>query len=118
MNWKEAAAKAIQAGYQPGNQWERQLSSHLRRLFPQLVVELRKEGNYKAYLVVQTQNALNLLEHLENRGLNQQSARELALDQLLQKTPDDLPKAEPWESEEVQADIQEAVLRHLLLRKS
>jgi hypothetical protein len=109
--WKEQAAEAVKAGYMPKNHWERMLERHLRRLFPQLVQELGDD--LEAYLVVMTYDAMNLANRLEDEGTDPHTARELALEQLLPKAPDEEDRPEPWEVEGGIASMEAAAERAL-----
>lgn len=115
--WRTLASQALKEGYQQGNPWERQLSKHLRRLFPALVLELNSTNDLKPYLIVKTSQALDLLETLESQGADPETAKELALDELLMKTPDDQERPDLSGAESQEDDIQNAVARHLLLKQ-
>ncbi len=110
MDWKSRAEKALASGYVRGNPWEQMLRRHLHRNYHQLVVEFQNARCFGSYLIVRTNEALNRVDELESQGTSPESARELALNELLQK-PAEAPAA--WEIEGAQQDIMAAVSKHL-----
>jgi hypothetical protein len=112
-NWQERAAQALQEGYQPGGTWERQLRRHLERFFPALVQELQAQGDWEAYLQAQTWEAKNFYADLCEQGLPPESARELAMERLFPKAPEDEDRPEPWELEGAQESALEAARKVL-----
>lgn len=79
--WTQLAAQ-IPDGYLPGNSWERMLQKNLD---PVLVKELGTE--LQAYLQVQTNNAMELAERMEEQGTPPELARSTALASLLGTLP-------------------------------
>ena len=114
--WKQRAAEAIKAGYQPGNGWERMLERHLKGMFSDLVKELGSD--LKHYLAVQTNDALEMYHRLTEQGTNPEAARELAMQQLLPKTPDEQDQPEAWETESGASTMEQATLQALLQNPS
>jgi hypothetical protein len=47
-SWKERAQEALKAGYVRGNPWEGVLERHLRRCFPDMVVEFQNAREFGA----------------------------------------------------------------------
>lgn len=83
MNWAQQA-QAILAkgeGYQKGNQWEGMLRRSLQRTNPQLVKELGNDLDN--YLIVRTWGAMDLANRLEDQGTPPETARSLAINELL-----------------------------------
>jgi len=96
--WKEMAADARKAGYQPGGPWELRLRDHIKNNFPKLAKELGKDLPF--YLQVTTFDATELQSRLRAEGTDPFVARELALEQLL-RTPgsDEEGEGEPEDAE-------------------
>lgn len=111
-NWQEKAKEAVEQGYQPGNNWEAMLGRHLNRCFPDLVKELGKD--LQAYLRAATFEAMLFCEKLEDQGTPNQTAEELALQQLLQTPPDELDKPTATEIEDSLSGQEQAALQALL----
>lgn len=109
--WKQRAEEAKQAGYQPGNAWEKQLAKHLQDLFPEKFKELK--GDLEAYLQVMTASAMQRAADLEDQGTSPEVARELAMQELLQPPPEEEDQPEPWELEGAEAALEDAAQRHL-----
>jgi hypothetical protein len=111
-------AEALKAGYQKTDEWEGLLARSLHRCNPSLEAELG--ADLKAYLVTRTHWARELEKLLVSQGTDPLMARELALDELLEKAPEDQPRTEKWELEGAQEDAiaacQQALLRHKLER--
>lgn len=110
-DWKARAAQAKKEGYLPGNPWEKMLQRHLERLFPLLVKELGPD--LKPYCQTMTSEAMDLADKLENQGTDPETARELAMDRLLPKPPDEQENSEPWEVEGGEAALTDAAQQFL-----
>lgn len=80
-NWKRLAEEEKAAGYLPGNAWEMDFRASLESRRPELARELG--ADLEAYCQVQTANAMNLAEKLEDQGTPPMVARELAMQQLM-----------------------------------
>lgn len=111
-NWKALADKAVEEGYQPGNEWEAMLRRHLNRCFPERVKELGP--NLESYLRAATFEAMLFAERLEEQGTPNQDAEELALRQLLPTAPDEIDRPSRSEMEHAAEDLEAATLRGLL----
>lgn len=111
MTWKAAAAAAEEAGYLAGNDLEKSLERHLRRLFPDLVTELG--ADLTPYLEVQVHLAHERMYRMEDQGMDPQAAREMALADLYPTPPDEQDQPEPWEVDDAQAATNDAALRTL-----
>ena len=109
--WKEAAERARQAGYHPGNPWERMLRKHLLLHFPNLAHELGPELN--DYLQAEVHRVMTMEDQLLDGGTDPQAARELAMAELLREPEGERHPTEPWELEGAQATMSEAALRWL-----
>ena len=109
--WRQKADEAVNQGYMPGNAWERELGRHLESLFPQLVKELGKD--LEAYCQVQTWEAMELADRLENQGTPPDVARDLAREQLLPRPPVEQGQTTEWEQEGGQASMEEAAEQFL-----
>ena len=110
--WKELAQAARTEGYVPGP-WQALLRSHLMRLFPELVTELRSKGDLESYLQVKTWSALDYQETMIEQGTPPDLARSEALEQLLPRPSDELDRPSDWERESAEADSMEAAQRFL-----
>jgi hypothetical protein len=82
--WKEWAKEALANGAKPGRPWERLLDRTLRRNRPELVKQLEDQGDYQSYLLVRTDRAIEMFLKLEEEGTDPHTARELALNDLLE----------------------------------
>ena len=80
-NWKATAAKFLKDGYQPGNAWETRLRRSLEASNPSLLKELGPD--LTPYLQVRTARALAMYERLTDQGTDPETARELAMHDLL-----------------------------------
>lgn len=109
--WRERAEQAIEAGYVPGNNWQRMLERHLRRCFPALVGELGSD--LESYLIVQTFNAIEMACDLEDAGMDTATAEELVMAELLKRPPDEVDLPEAWEVEDGVASATSAAERRL-----
>ena len=78
--WKELAKQEIKAGYIPGS-WQGLLDRSLQESRPELVKELGED--YQSYLIVQVAAARQAQQDLLEQGTNPQTARELAMRELL-----------------------------------
>ena len=110
MNWKQKAFQAKREGYVPG-QWQRMLDRHLRQFFPELVQELGPE--YQDYLVSQVYDNLLYHESLLSNRFPPESARELALESLLPRTPDEIDQPTSAEVEDFLGTLVPQVERRL-----
>jgi|GEM_PF-3646269 len=81
VNWKAEAEKAKADGYVSGH-WEILLRQSIERKNPALVKELGSD--FQAYLIVQTSRAVDLYSNLIDEGTDPQTARELAMSELLE----------------------------------
>ena len=80
--WQDQAAKAVAAGYQPGNRWEAMRLTYLRQHQPKRVAKLEADGDLVAHVQGETWHAMRLVERLEAEGTPTQTAEELGLAQL------------------------------------
>lgn len=80
INWKASAQRAQAEGYLPGNHWEQMLR---RGMNDSLKVELQRTGDLEAYLQTRTHRAMEEYDRLLEEGTPPQTARELALEDLL-----------------------------------
>lgn len=77
-NWKKLAEKAVQEGYQQGNQWETSLRKSLE---PELMTELGPDLD--SFLIARTHRAQMQFETLTEQGTDPQTAKELVQSELL-----------------------------------
>ena len=97
MDWKSRAEAALAAGYVRRTHGA-MFHVHLLRNYPDLVREFQVKRRCLAhYIIVRTNNAMNRADQLEREGTPPETAKELALAELLQAPPEN-PKA--WEAEE------------------
>jgi len=94
--WREAAEKSRAEGYLTGNR-ERMLLDNLRLAHPEKLAQLTEQGVIKDYLTAQATANLDLEMRLHDEGTPAETARELALAELLQPGADEQDKPEPWE---------------------
>ena len=87
--WNQRAEEAIQAGYEPGGPWEMMLKRHMMSCFPALVAELEATGSFVPYLQTMTASAKDLYATMLEQGTKPMAARELAMDRLLPKPPEE-----------------------------
>ena len=80
-DWQATAARLIRNGYAPGNAWENLLRRSLAASNPGLERELGPAC--PAYLAVRTARAKEMYERLLGQGTDPQTARELAMAELL-----------------------------------
>jgi hypothetical protein len=113
--WTERA-KELPEEYIPNNQWEAMLGRHLKRCNPALVKELGKE--LEAYLQVMTWEAMEYEETLLDAGTEPHMARELTMEYLLPKAPEEWDRPEPFETESSLDSQEAAALKALLSNPS
>lgn len=116
LDWKVAAKEAVKNGYQPRNNWELMLERHLRSYLPDLVTELESQGDFQAYLQVQTNHAMQECLALEDQGMDPLNAQESAMQTLLPIPPDEIDRPEGWELEAGQSEATDAMMRLLSKR--
>jgi hypothetical protein len=81
-SWKEQAQHYRDEGYQT-HQWASLLDRTLRQSRPDLVKELEKSGEYRDYLTAKSGMATDMVFRLEEQGTDLQTAKDLALADLL-----------------------------------
>ncbi len=82
LTWRERAAKAIEDGYLPGNNWEDMLLKHLRANEPAKVKQLEEAGDLEAYVTTLVADAVEMNQRLRDDGTPPETAHELALEHL------------------------------------
>jgi hypothetical protein len=116
-DWKRWAKDLMDKGHQRNVQWEIMLKNHLRRCFPDLLAELQAERIVAPYLIVKTASAMELANRLMDQGTPPDTARSLALEELLPVPPEEQDRPAEWELEGAQESMIEAA-RQVLLRPS
>jgi hypothetical protein len=86
---------------------------HMERLFPEKVKELKAAGQWEDYLVANVTRALEMENRIEDQGVDPQMAREIAMQELMPRPPDEEDQPEEWEVEVAQEDVHEAVYQFL-----
>ena len=112
-NWKRWAAEAEAEGHKY-SEFQAMLDQHLRQLFPVLVKELEATGDYPAYLVVKAADAGRLEATMLAQGTHPLAARELMMDELLPKPPDEEDRPTKCETEGAQADMMAGAFKFLM----
>jgi hypothetical protein len=98
-DWKTREREILAAGnYIRKNQWEEKLRRHVEKYLPNLAKELRKTGDFEAYLVVETAAAQDNYNLMTSQGMSADDARQAALADLLPTPPDEVNRPPTWET--------------------
>jgi hypothetical protein len=79
--WKTRAEELIRRGYQPGNQWEKELGRSLKAGRPEFVAELGGELNH--YLQVMSSQAMEMFNRMVQQGTPPDVAKEVVREEFL-----------------------------------
>lgn len=104
--WKQTASRIKTP---PRADWMELLRENLRTCHPEKLAELAATDDLTAYLTVMTNSAAEQYQTMIEAGMTPETAKELALNQLLQQTPTDEDRSEPWEEEGALEEMAAAV---------
>jgi hypothetical protein len=111
--WKEAADRARRLGYVVGT-WQALLERSLERSRPEVLAQLKQDGHLADFLMAEAASALDLQSKLEEDGTPPETARELALDQLLVNPIEEQDRPEPWQIQDGMDDATVATQQALM----
>ena len=109
--WQKTAAQIKE---QPNEDWIDLLRHNLQTCHPQKMAELAAMNDLDAYLKVMVNSAEQQYQTFLTAGVDETTALEMTMQELLQQAPEDEDRPEPWEVEGANADMVAAIEAQLL----